>query len=268
MEKRIMRNDVIPGCEFTATAATDEELLTKIAAHRAARDRAVNEVTLRVGSQGQGRDQGITSTRSKLAVMVVPEEATDDELVARTVLGDNQAFDEITIRYQARAYRLACRLVGSDDAPDVIQEAFLSVYRSLGSFRRESRFGTWLYRIVTNAALMHRRARARRPAETLETFLPEFDEAGQHRRTPAQLQIAARADELLDRRLLAEKAAVALDRLPDLYRSAFVLRDLEELTTAEVADVLGVEPATVRQRVHRARLMLRGYLSALVGETS
>jgi RNA polymerase sigma-70 factor (ECF subfamily) len=60
----------------------------------------------------------------------------------------------------------------------------------------------------------------------------------------------------------------ALDRLPDLYRSAFVLRDLEELSTAEVAQVLGIDPATVRQRVHRARLMLRGYLNALAGVKS
>jgi RNA polymerase sigma-70 factor (ECF subfamily) len=119
-------------------------------------------------------------------------------------------------------------------------------------------------RIACNA-LMHRRARRRRPVESLEAFLPEFDAAGRHCHTPSELQVAARADELLDRRVLAQAATSALDRLPELYRTAFVLRDLEELTTAEVADVLGVEPATVRQRVHRARLMLRGYLGALAG---
>jgi RNA polymerase sigma-70 factor (ECF subfamily) len=78
--------------------------------------------------------------------------------------------------------------------------------------------------------------------------------------------MVARVDELLDRQLLARKAQAAIERLPDMYREAFVLRDLEELPTAEVADVLGVEPATVRQRVHRARLMLRGYLNELVGD--
>jgi RNA polymerase sigma factor (sigma-70 family) len=106
---------------------------------------------------------------------------------------------------------------------------------------------TWLYRIVTNAALMHRRAQTRRPVESLEAFLPEFDSTGRHCRTPAELQVAAHADEVIDRRALADGAAAALARLPDLYRSAFVLRDLEELTTSEVADVLGVAPATVRQ---------------------
>jgi RNA polymerase sigma-70 factor (ECF subfamily) len=135
----------------------------------------------------------------------------------------------------------------------------------LSTFRGDSRFGTWLYRIATNASLMHRRARARRPTEPLEAFLPRFDSEGLHVGTPAQLQVASRADELLDRRTLDEKARAALARLPDLYRDAFVLRDLEEMPTADVAHALGVEAATVRQRVHRARLMLRGYLSDLVG---
>ena len=79
------------------------------------------------------------------------------------------------------------------------------------------------------------------------------------------LRAASRVDELLDRQVLAKKAQAAIEGLPDLYRDAFVLRDLEELSTAEVAQVLGVEPATVRQRVHRARLMVREYLGALAG---
>ena len=112
---------------------------------------------------------------------------------------------------------------------------------------------------------MLRRARARQPSEPLEAFLPRFDAQGLHVDTPAELQIASRADELLDRQFLAERARAVIARLPDLYRDAFVLRDLEEMSTADVAQVLGVEPATVRQRVHRARLMVRGYMSDLVG---
>ena len=77
--------------------------------------------------------------------------------------------------------------------------------------------------------------------------------------------MASCADELLDRQTLAEKARDVIGRLPDTYREAFVLRDLEEMPTAHVAQVLGIESAAVRQRVHRARLMLRGYLSDLVG---
>jgi RNA polymerase sigma-70 factor (ECF subfamily) len=193
-------------------------------------------------------------------------EPGDEALAARAAAGDEPAFEQLVSRYQARAYRLACRLVGAGGDPqDVLQEAFLGVYRNLASFRGDSRFSTWLFRIVTNAALMHRRARARRPAESLEGFLPVFDAAGGHVGEPAELQVAVRAEEVLDRRLLAEKAQAGIDALPDLYREAFVLRDLEELPTAEVAELLGIDAAAVRQRVHRARLMLRGYLTDLVG---
>jgi len=199
--------------------------------------------------------------------MVVPTvEPSDETLAARAAAGDDRAFELILTRYEGRVFRLACRLTSDTDAPDVLQETFLQVYRHLPSFRGESRFGTWVYRIATNAALMLRRARARRPGESLDAFLPQFDVDGVHVNTPAELQAASRADELLDRQFLAEKARAAIARLPDLYRDAFVLRDLEEMATTDVAEVLGIEPATVRQRVHRARLMLRGYLGALVGE--
>jgi RNA polymerase sigma-70 factor (ECF subfamily) len=190
---------------------------------------------------------------------------TDETLAAQAAAGEAAAFEAIVGRYQARVFRLACRLTSDTEAPDVLQETFLQIYRHLASFRGESQFGTWVYRIAVNAALMHRRASARRPAEPLDRFLPGFDANGKHLATPAELQVASRADELLDRRFLADKARDGIARLPDLYRDAFVLRDLEEMSTADVAETLGVDPATVRQRVHRARLMLRGYLSDLIG---
>ncbi len=198
-------------------------------------------------------------------MVATPAEPSDEALAARAAAGDDSAFETIVGRYQARVYRLACRLTSDTDAPDVLQETFLQVYRHLSSFRGESRFGTWLYRIATNVGLMHRRARARRPAEPLDAYLPRFDAHGKHAATPVELQVASRADEVLDRQVLAEKARDVIARLPDLYRDPFVLRDLEEMSTADVAHALGLEPATVRQRVHRARLMLRGYLSDLVG---
>jgi RNA polymerase sigma-70 factor, ECF subfamily len=222
---------------FTASAATEEKLV-------------------------QSRDQ---ESVDGAAMIVSTAEPSDETLAARAAAGDDSAFEAIVQRYQTRVFRLACRLTSDTDAPDVLQETFLQIYRHLASFRGESQFGTWVYQIASNAALMHRRGRARRPAEPLEAFLPRFDADGRHVASPAELQVASRADELLDRQFLAEKAREVLARLPELYRDAFVLGDLEELPTADVARALGVAPATVRQRVHRARLMLRGYLSDLVG---
>jgi RNA polymerase sigma-70 factor (ECF subfamily) len=198
-------------------------------------------------------------------MIVRTEENSDEALAAQAASGDAAAFETLVVRYQHRVFRLACRLTSETDAPDVVQDAFVQVYRHLATFRGDAQFSTWLYRIATNAGLMHRRARTRRPAESLDEFLPRFDAEGKLEDTPDALRVASRVDELIDRRLLGQKAQAALDRLPDLYREAFVLRDLEELSTADVAQVLGVEPATVRQRVHRARLMMRGYLSELAG---
>jgi len=197
-------------------------------------------------------------------MVVGAAEPSDEALVARAAAGDDRAFELLVTRYENRVFRLACRLTSDADAPDVLQETFLNVYRNLRSFRGDAQFGTWLYRIATNAALMLRRARARRPVEPLDTFLPRFDDHGVHVDTPSELQLAAQAEEVLDRQFLAEKARAGISNLPDLYRNAFVLRDLEDMPTADVARVLAIDPATVRQRVHRARLMLRGYLNELV----
>jgi RNA polymerase sigma-70 factor (ECF subfamily) len=199
-------------------------------------------------------------------VELPPLEAGDEALALCAARGDESAFETLVARFQGRVYRLARRLTGGEgDAEDVLQETFLQAYRGLPAFRGESRFSTWLYRIATNAALMQNRRRDRRPAESLEEYAPRFDADGRHLLREEDLALAARADEILDRRRLADQAREGIERLPEIYRTAFVLRDLEEMPTAEVAAVLGIEAAAVRQRVHRARLLLRGYLSHLVG---
>ena len=191
---------------------------------------------------------------------------TDDEpLVRRAVMGDHAAFETLMELYQERVYSLARRLTDSAaDAEEVLQETFLRAYRRLSGFRGEAKFSTWLYRIATNAALMLRRRQARHPTEPLDAYLPRFDRQGTHARDADHAR-AADAESILDRGRLARHAQEALGRLPERYRTPFVLRDLEEMPTAEVAAVLGVSHDLVRQRVHRARLMLRGYLSHLVG---
>src|SRR5262245_28394051 len=185
---------------------------------------------------------------------------SDESLAVRAAAGDATSFALLVERYQQRVYRLACRLTSETDAADILQDTFLQAFRHLATFRGEARFGTWLYRIATNASLMHRRSHARRPTEPLDPFLPRFDRDGRHTETPEALLVASQAEDMLDRASLAARAREGLTRLPDLYRDAFVLRDLEDLPTTEVAAILAIDPAAVRQRVHRARLMLRGFL--------
>lgn len=198
-------------------------------------------------------------TRAALA------ELSDEELARRALAGEQAAFEGLVARYERRVYSLARRLTHSDaDAEDVLQDTFVRVYRKLSSFRGEAKFSTWLFRVATNCALMVRRRQRRQRTESLEAYLPAFDQGGRHAREVDHGR-AARADEILDRRRLATALRNALERLPDAYRAALVLKDLEEIPTREVASVLGLTEAAVRQRVHRARLMMRGYLSHLVG---
>jgi RNA polymerase sigma-70 factor (ECF subfamily) len=191
--------------------------------------------------------------------------SSDEELARRALAGEEAAFEALVSRYERRVYSLARRLTLSEaDAEDVLQDTFVRVYRRLSSFRGEARFATWLFRVATNCALMLRRRQRRQRAESLEAYLPAFDRRGRHSRDVDHGR-AARADEILDRRRLASALRAALERLPGRYRTALVLKDLEEIPTREVASVLGITEMAVRQRVHRARLMMRGYLSHLVG---
>ena len=190
-------------------------------------------------------------------------EAMTDEALARSAAAeDASALELLVSRYQAKVYGLAHRLTGNrSDAEEAAQECFLRALRRLGTFRGEAKFGTWLYRIATHVALEQRRRKARRRSESLEHYLPRFDRAGRHAQDIEDVEQPG-ADVMVDQARLARRAARALEKLDERYRVPFVLRDLEELPTPEVAAILGITEALVRQRVHRARLMLRGFLSA------
>jgi len=195
-----------------------------------------------------------------------PHDGEVGRLLARIREGDPSAFEELVKRYQQRVYGLALRLTANQQAAeDVLQKTFLAVYQKLSTFRGESGFFTWLYRIAMNTALMHQRGEIRTRAESLEDYLPKYNGDGRLERLDLDYGRVARADELLEREEFAQMTLDALGKLPEIYRSVFVMRDLEELSTEETAEVLEIDPQTVRMRLHRARLMLRGYLGHLLG---
>jgi RNA polymerase sigma-70 factor (ECF subfamily) len=189
------------------------------------------------------------------------QETPDDELVRLARGGDDAAFSALVRRHAGVAFRVSLRLTGSvADAEEAMQEAFLQLHKKLAEFRGEARFSTWFYRIVTNAALMNRRSARRRRTEPIDVLMPAFDEQGTHARLDVDCLLPELPDALAERGELRTKLVDALESLPDGYREAFVLRDLEELSSEEVGAVLGLDAAAVRQRVHRARLTLRGLL--------
>jgi RNA polymerase sigma-70 factor, ECF subfamily len=183
--------------------------------------------------------------------------AADDELVRLAQGGENRAFDELVRRYQDKVYRLSYKILRhEDDAAEALQDAFLSAYRGLGNFKAESTFSTWLYRIATNASLMKYRKR-RDNHVSLDQSQSTNEDA-----EPLQLPdwSAQPPEELLTaetRQVMAEGIA----RLPEELRTVFVLRDIEELSNAEVAEILDLSVAAVKSRLHRGRIQLRERLN-------
>jgi RNA polymerase sigma-70 factor (ECF subfamily) len=146
------------------------------------------------------------------------------------------------------------------EADDVLQDAFVSAFRHIGTFDGRSLLGTWLHRITVNAALMRRRARCRRPEVSIDALLPRFNN-GYFEVLPPELPAPVKNGGSLS---TEDKEALwaAIDLLPEEFRAVVVFRDIEQMESAAVAMALGISDALVRQRLHRARLALVNLLQA------
>lgn len=170
------------------------------------------------------------------------------ELLAACRRGDPHAFEELVEATHRQVYTLAYRLVGDrGEAEDVAQEAYLRVYRSLGGFREEARFETWLYRIVTNAAMSHLRKRGRFGELLVEDREPQAEADG------------PLPESALDRVVLRK----ALEQLPLGLRTVMVLREVYGLPIADIAEEMELSEGAVKVRLHRARRKLKGVLHEL-----
>jgi RNA polymerase sigma-70 factor (ECF subfamily) len=185
----------------------------------------------------------------------------DLALLAALRAGAPDAAERLVATYGDRVYRLAVSITGSrPDAEEVVQDALWSVIRHVDRFRGDSAFGSWVYRIVANAAYQKLRGRAGRKGEiSLDEVLPRFHENGHA--APIEDWSADLADPARSTELRLALTA-AIDELPPDYRTVMLLRDVEGLSNTEVAAVLGVTVATVKSRAHRARLFLRKRLDA------
>jgi RNA polymerase sigma-70 factor, ECF subfamily len=168
--------------------------------------------------------------------------------------------EQLVTTYGDRAYRLATSITGNgQDAEEVVQDAFWAVVRKIDGFRGESAFGSWLYRIVANAAYQKLRTRqSRRHDLSWDDVMPVFDEGGSHAVPLADW--APRVNDSSVQTELRMALTAAIDELPAAYRTALVLRDVQGLSNAEIADILGLNIPVVKTRVHRARLFLRKQL--------
>lgn len=186
-----------------------------------------------------------------------PVDTAVDEavLVAALRAGEEWAFETVVRLFGGRLLAVARRITRNDeDARDAVQSAYLSAFRSLPAFEANSQFSTWLHRIVVNMALMRLRSRRRKPEDSIDALLPSFKEDGHHVEQFADW--CARADVLLQREQTRAQVRARIDELPDTYRQVLVLRDIEELSTEEVAQMLSITKTAVKVRLHRARQAL------------
>ncbi len=203
-----------------------------------------------------GTDEAMMSGATPLAVERLPITlGPDEQLLARLRAGDDSAYEELVRKETPHLLAVARRLLrNEEDAQDAMQQAFVSAFRALPAFSGQSRLTTWLHRIVTNAALMKLRTRGRRPEESIEDLLPHFLEDGHHVEQFSEWSLPA--DARMVRHETRTHVRAAIDRLPDSYRTVLLLRDIEELSTEETAQALGVTSNTVKIRLHRARQAL------------
>jgi RNA polymerase sigma-70 factor (ECF subfamily) len=184
-----------------------------------------------------------------------PDPRSDAALIAKVKQGDERAFAQLVKRYEQTVWGFAYKLCrDKSKADESFQDTFINVFRKIDQFDSRSKFSTWLYTIVANNCLMHRRKRK------LEGLLESLDEAPDVENEDVQRQLASWDDspvETLMNKELRDRMDAAIQELPDEYKAVFVLRDLEDKSAEETAKILKLTIPAVKSRLRRSRMFLR-----------
>jgi RNA polymerase sigma-70 factor (ECF subfamily) len=180
-------------------------------------------------------------------------------LLTRMQAGDDDAFEVCARAYCSRLLVVARRILrNEDDANDAVQDAFLSAFKGISQFKGQAQLGTWLHRIVVNAALGRLRRLQRHPEGSIEDLLPHFGD-GEHQ-SDAPVPWQATPATIMQKRETRDLVQRCISQLPENYRIVLLFRDIEGLATEETAEILGTSAAVVKTRLHRARQALRTIL--------
>ncbi len=172
---------------------------------------------------------------------------------------DHQAFATLVRRHSGMFYACAYRVSGvQEEAEDAVQDAFLSAFRNIDSFAGKAQLGSWLHRIVVNAALMKLRSRRRRKERSIDELLPNYGESGSMSDHVQSWRLTY--DKAVEKRETRQLVRDSIAELPAAYRAVLLLRDIEQLNTEETAEALEITPNAVRTRLHRARQALKSLL--------
>jgi len=176
---------------------------------------------------------------------------TDEELVALSMRGDTESFDQLILRWERPIYALAYRVIGrEEEARDVLQETFLRAYRGIGNFRGQAKFSSWIYRIALNLC----RDWIRRERRTPVSPVPEGVDLGE---MAAERGPVESIEELVARQDLSRVVAKAMEQLPEEQRTAIILKEYHGMTFQEIADLQGCPLSTVKTRLYQGLIVLR-----------
>jgi len=192
--------------------------------------------------------------KKKIGEQVALSEMEDNTLIERFRGGCALSYEELITRYETKVHNLAMRLTrNAEDAEEVLQDVFVTVYRKIEGFEGKAKFSSWLYRITVNAAFMKLRKRKQDQSVSLDDMQPHMQNKVLAQKTGFNILSDARAvsNEI---RLALEGA---INKLPDDYRAVFILRDIDGLSNKEVGEILSLSIPAVKSRLHRSRLMLR-----------
>jgi RNA polymerase sigma-70 factor (ECF subfamily) len=185
---------------------------------------------------------------------------SDIELIDQVREGSVDAFEELVTRYESTVYNLALRFTrNQEDAEEVLQDVFFTIFTKVKGFEGKSAFSSWLYRVIVNSSFMKLRKRR----SSLIVAIEEDQEHGAQRTVENERSSDEMLDDQLQNKRLREILGAAVDKLPEQYRAVFLLRDVEGLSNTEVGEVLDITVPAVKSRLHRARLMLRRKLHRL-----
>jgi RNA polymerase sigma-70 factor (ECF subfamily) len=190
-------------------------------------------------------------------------EPTDLDLVRRIKQGDEDAYEQMVHRYHARVYSLSYGVLrNAEDAEEATQDTFLTLYRKIGTFDESKKFFSWFYRVALNQA--YSRARRRKPATStlVEEYLPRFSADG-HVASPEFPDWSASIEDAAIARDLATRAGEFIAELPPTYRDVIWMYDVEEMSTADIAETLEISIPALKSRLHRARLYVRQRLTEI-----
>lgn len=179
---------------------------------------------------------------------MIKKEISDEEIIARVIMGEKQLYEGLVRKYNLRMYRISRAIVNDDmEAEDIMQTAYLNAYLQLPGFKNRSSFGTWLTRILINESLLHKKKILKRQ-RLYEGVKPETE----HKETPLKNLMNKELKTIIES---------AVSRLPEKYRLVFVMREIEEMSTSETMEILNLGESNIKIRLSRAKEMLREELS-------